>query len=93
MHKKNRIILSLLLISIVAIMCSTGRGSWAEEFFKEGEYAFDASIGYHHATVNDNRVKVGEYEVLDSGMEGTFDLQTHTRRNYFDLTGVVKDKI
>ena len=92
MHKKYRIILLLLLMSIAAITCSTGRGSWAEEFFKEGEYAFDASIGYHHATVNDNRVKVGEYEVLDSGMEGTFDLQTHTRRNYFDLTGVVKDK-
>ena len=92
MHKKNRIILTLLLISIAAITCFTGRGSWAEDFLKEGEYAFDASIGYHYATINDNRVKVGEYEVLDSGMEGTFDLQAHTRRNYFDLTGVIKDK-
>jgi len=72
MHNKNRNILSLLLISIAAITCSAGRGSWAEEFLKDGEYAFDASIGYHHATINDNRVKVGEYEVLDSGMEGTF---------------------
>ena len=92
MHNKYRILLFLFLVSVAALTCSTVRTGRAEEFLKEGNYAFDASLGYHYATIDDNRGKVGEYEVLDSGMEGTFDLQTHVRRNYLDLTGVIKDK-
>ena len=39
-----------------------------------------------------SREKVGEYEVLDAGLEAYFNLEAHTRSKYFDFIGDIKDK-
>ena len=79
-------------VLVVAISLFAYNVNWAEELLKEVDYSFDAEIGYHHANVNGYRGKVGEYEVLDPGMEGKFSLKAHTRSNYLDLGGEIKDK-
>ena len=90
MHNHNYRML-IFLIGFTAMVCSAFPESRAEEIF-QGDYSFDARLGYHHANVNGYRGKVGEYEVLDSGMEGDFTLKAETRKNYFDLGGDIKDK-
>jgi hypothetical protein len=80
----------LLIMMFVAI--PSYNGGWAKDVFEEGEYSFDAGIGYHYVDVDGYRGKVGEYEVLDSGMEGYFTLKANTRSKYFDLEGQIKDE-
>ncbi len=92
-----RCVLSFFLaVVIVACICA-GTSAWAEEAQKKDsakavEYSFDASIGYHHANVNSYRGKVGEYEVLDPGMEAAFSFEAYTRSKYLDIIGDIKDK-
>jgi len=88
-NNKNDFILTTLIIALIVV---TFNRSWAEEFLKDVNYFFDLSLGYHHANVNGYRGKVGEYEVLDPGMEGNFNLRANTRSKYFDLGGEVKDE-
>jgi len=83
-------ILAFMLVLTISLLAD--KVNWAEELLKEVDYSFDASIGYHHANVNGYRGKVGEYEVLDPGMEGKFNLKAYTRSNYLDLAGEVKDE-
>ncbi|RQW78786.1 MAG: hypothetical protein EHM79_21215 [Geobacter sp.] len=76
----HKAVFAPVIICIAAFFLSgSSRG---EEFFKEGDYSFDARTGYHYATVDGYRGKVGEYDALDSGMETYFDLEARTRRNY-----------
>jgi len=82
----------LLLFAITAFCCSTCRESRAEEFFKEGHYSVDTRAGYHYASVTGDRGKVGEYESLDSGMEGGFTLHSYSKRNFLDLEGAIQDE-
>jgi hypothetical protein len=54
-------------------------------------YSFDAIAGYHHANPNGCRGTVGEYEVLDPGLEAEFRLRGR-QPSEFDLAGTLKDK-
>ena len=90
-NNKSYFVLAVLLAIAFFSLVAFG-GSWASELLEGGEYSFDAGIGYHYADINGYRGKVGEYEVLDPGMEGNFVLKANTRRNYLDLEGVIKDK-
>lgn len=89
-NKSNFVLAVVLAITFFSLV--TLGGSWAGELLEGGDYSFDAEIGYHHANVNGYRGKVGEYEVLDPGMEGKFSLKAHTRSNYLDLGGEVNDE-
>jgi len=89
---KTGFIFAFFLAIITFISFPSYNGSWAGNLLEEEEYTFDAGIGYHHATVNGYRGKVGEYDVLDPGMEGYFSLKAHTRSKYLDLGGDIKDK-
>jgi hypothetical protein len=92
MDKKPGFILGLLVTTIMGISLCTFTLGRAEEVLKGVDYSFDMAIGYHHANVNGYRGKVGEYDVLDPGMEGYYNLKANTRSKYFDLGGEIKDK-
>jgi hypothetical protein len=89
---KTGFIFSFLLAIITFISFPSYDKSRAEGLLEEGDYSFDASIGYHYADVNGYRGKVGEYEVLDPGMEGHFTFGASLPGKYFDLWGEIKDK-
>lgn len=90
MRMNSNTFFAFILIMVVSLI--TCKVSLAEELLEEVDYSFDVDIGYHYANINGYRGKVGEYEVLDPGLEGKFTLKTHTRNNYFDLGGEIKDK-
>lgn len=90
MNKKTSFI-SVSSLIIAVIITLTYNGGWAKDLFEGGEYSSDAAIGYHYANVDGYRGKVGEYDVLDSGMEGYFTLKANTRSKYFNLEGDIKD--
>jgi opacity protein-like surface antigen len=46
-----------------------------------------ASAGYHFYTTDGNPGKAGEYDVLQSGAETSFDLQGSSGRKYVDMSG------
>lgn len=92
MGRKSAIIFISWIIVTITISLLTGKLSWAEELLEEAEFSFNMGMGYHHANINGYRGKVGEYEVLDPGMEADFTLEAHTRSKYLDLGGEVKDK-
>ena len=89
-NKTGFIFTFFLIITVIGFLGY--KGSWAEDLFEEGDCSFDAGIGYHYVDVDGYRGKVGEYEVLDSGIEGYFTLNAHTRSKYLDLEGEIKDK-
>jgi len=91
-NKKTDFISVFSLIIIAVIISLTCNASWAKDLLEGGEYSFDAGIGYHYDGVDGNRGKVGEYDVLHSGMEGYFTLKANTRSKYFDLKGEIKDE-
>ncbi len=45
------------------------------------------SGGYHHYNPKGNRSKVGEYDVLDPGLDSSFDLTGRSGGNYFNMGG------
>ncbi len=51
-----------------------------------------ASAGYHFYSADGNPAKVGEYDVLHSGAESSFDLQGSSGRNYVDMKGRFLDE-
>jgi len=89
---KTGFIFSFLLAIITFISFPSYDEGRAEGLLEEGDYSFDASIGYHYADVNGYRGKVGEYEVLDPGMEGSFTFGASLPGKYFDLWGEIKDE-
>ena len=91
MDNRSSFILAVTSI-MMAISVFIFEVSLAEDLLKGGDYSFDLSVGYHHANVNGYRGKVGEYEVLDPGMEGNFTLRANTRGKYFDLGGEIDDE-
>jgi hypothetical protein len=89
---KSKLAFVFVFILAAATNLFSYKINWAEELLKEVDFSFDAGIGYHYADIDGYRGKVGEYEVLDPGMEGNFALKANTRRSYLDLEGVIKDK-
>lgn len=81
----------LLMAAISAFSCVMSEEGRAE-IFEEGHYSIDTRAGYHYASVGGYRGKVGEYESLDSGMEGGFTLHSRSKGNYLDITGTLQDE-
>ena len=50
------------------------------------------SGGYHYYNTRGNRSKVGEYDVLDSGMDSSFDITGHNGGKYFNMRGQFLDE-
>jgi len=82
----------LLLLAVAAAFPGMSGGAERTEFFDPGHYSIDAYAGYHYAAVGGYRGKVGEYESLDSGMEGGFTLHSYSKNNYLSVAGVLRDK-
>jgi len=89
---KTAFICAFFLALIIVISIPSYNGIRAEGLLEEVDYSFDARIGYHYADVNGYRGKVGEYEVLDPGMEGAFNLRATIPGKYFDLGGEILDE-
>ncbi len=81
----------LLLISMTIFSCIFP-GEVRAGVFNEGYYSIDTHAGYHYASVGGYRGKVGEYESLDSGMEGGFTLHSYSKGQYLDAAGVLRDE-
>mgnify|MGYP001100844733 CR=1 FL=1 len=80
----------LLLVAAAAPGIAPGEGR--AELFGGVQYSLDTYAGYHAASVGGYRGKVGEFESLDSGMEGGFTLHSYGRGNYLDAAGMLRDE-
>ena len=85
-------VISAFLTVFILINLLLFGSALAKESTEEIDYHFDGWFGYHYADVDGSREKVGEYEVLDPGIEQYFNLEAHTRGRYFDLAGETMDK-
>lgn len=77
-----------------ALMCRPG-GLCAQETkspLRNVSVSAEVSGDYHFYSTDGNRGKVGEYDVLHSGAETTFDLKGSSGRNYVDMNGRMLDE-
>lgn len=81
-----------LLLTVITVFPGVLPGEVRAELFGEGQYSLDTYAGYHAASVGGYRGKVGEYETLDSGMEGGFTLHSYGRGTYLDAVGTLRDE-
>jgi hypothetical protein len=84
--------LTCVLLLLIAMVLPAPAPAQEEESEVPEALSMGFKLGYHHINVNGYRGKVGEYEVLDPGMEGTFILDGNRGRNYFGFEGVVRDE-
>jgi hypothetical protein len=75
-------------------MCRPGRCPAEEPSGKKQDLTVNASVsgGIHSVHADGNPAKVGEYDVLHSGAESSFDLQGSSGRNYLDMSGRILDE-
>ena len=83
---------SVMLLMVAIAFPRAVPAELLSEFFDQGHYSLDTRAGYHHASVSGYRGKVGEYESLDSGMEGSFALHSYSAGNNLDLAGTLRDE-
>ena len=77
-----------------ALMCCPG-GCFGQETtspLQNTDVSAAVSGGFHFYNTDGNRSKVGEYDVLHSGAESSFDLQGNNGRNYIDMSGRMLDE-
>ena len=91
----NRLIeaTSVCLITCALMCCPCG--AFAQETVSPLQNVNISSTvngGFHFYNVDGNRSKVGEYDVLHSGAESSFDLQGNSGRNYLDMSGRMLDE-
>ncbi len=77
-----------------ALLLSAAQTACAQQQTPETPIYYSGSIlsGYHHYTVDDSRVKLGEYEVLDSGFETYFTADAKRSNTKFHVSGEILDE-
>lgn len=55
------------------------------------EISGSLSAGYHHYNPKGNRSKVGEYDVLEPGMDSSFNIMSRSNGKYFNMNGQYLD--
>ncbi len=77
-----------------ALMCCPGVsfGQETTSLLQNADVSAAVSGGFHFYNTDGNRSKVGEYDVLHSGAESSFDLQGSSGRNYIDMSGRMLDE-
>ena len=83
---------SVLLLALFFLAFDNAHAQTTEDKAVIEDVNATVSGGYHNLNPKGNRSKVGEYEVLDSGAESSFDISGHRDKNYFFMRGQVLDE-